>query len=489
MLVRPSEAGPELLFVLRPGSMRIFAGFHAFPGGALEPGDYSDLAAEISALTPEEAEQQMPTDAADLPAFGFFVCALREVFEEVGILYADDGEKPADLPASELRRARARLLEDESPFPEIVKSLGLRLATHRLRFHSRWTAPEALPVRFDARFFVAPARGEPDPYPAEVAAVDWKTPSQILALAEAGAVMLAPPTAATIGSLVRYPSSEALLDGGRSETQMSAPIERHSRLVRRLVAPNASLMTGPGTNTYIVGEGRVIVIDPGSMEPSHIDALVSAGKIATIVVTHGHADHFSGALELAQKTGAELAASPKFMRTGSAQAYRRRLSEGEFVEAGGARLLVMETPGHASDHICLWLEQEKALFSGDLVLGEGTTVISPPDGDLVEYLASLEKVAALEVERLYPGHFTPRDDAREWISWYVAHRKEREGQILAALGRGATTIPEIVELVYSTYPTALHPIAERSVLAHLLKLQSEEKVTERDGGYLLESSG
>lgn len=466
----------------RPRSMRAFGGFHAFPGGALDHQDYSDRTAGISTLGSGEAEARMAGAAGEYPALGFFVCALRELFEEVGILFVDDEEGPGAINRDELRRARHRLLSGDLNFPELLETLGLKLATHRLRFHTRWTAPEGMPVRFDARFFVAPAAGEPDPNPDEVDGIDWKTPSQIMALAEAGAVMLAPPTLATVGGLARFESAEALLSGSPPSESTIRKIERHSQLVRRLVAPNPSIMTGPGTNTYLVGTDRLVVIDPGSMEPSHLETVASAGRIETVVITHGHADHYSGALELAQKAGAEVAVPERFAAT-TRQGFRRRLTDGDYLEAEGARLRVLDTPGHASDHICLWLEEEKALFSGDLVLGEGTTVISPPDGNLIQYLASLEKVLALGPARLYPAHFDPRDDAVSWIGWYISHRREREEQILGALATSKRTIPEIVAEVYASYPESLHPIAERSVLAHLDKLQHEGRVTSTGGTY------
>lgn len=468
--------------MLRPRSMRVFGGFHAFPGGALHGDDYSEVALELSTLRPEEAEAQMGEEAGQFPALGFFVCALRELFEEVGILYADDNGRPADVSRDELRRARRRLLRGESSLPELVASMNLRLATHRLRFLARWIAPEGMPVRFDARFFVGPAAGDPDPNPDEVEGIDWKTPTQILALAEAGAIRLAPPTVATVGSLVRFASVEELLEGVPA-TVAAAKIVVHSGRVRRLVAPNPSIMTGPGTNTYLVGSRRLIIIDPGSMEEPHLGAIASAGEISTIVVTHGHVDHYSGALELAQRTGAQLAASERLRGTLARHAFGVPLSDGDTLEVEGCSLVVLDTPGHASDHICLWLEEEKALFSGDLVLGEGTSVISPPDGDLAAYLTSLERVLALRPRRLYPAHFDPRDDAEAWIAWYLEHRRERERQILSALAGGGRTIPEIVAQVYTNYPEALHAVAERSVLAHLIKLVSEGRVRETGGTY------
>jgi len=475
VLVRPGDSGAELLFVRRPDSMRFLGGFHAFPGGSLDPEDSSERAAALSRLSPEEAGEAIGDAAGDIPAIAFYVCALRELFEEVGLLYAYRSGAFAALQGEEVDVARSRLLSGEESFVQIAERLGVELATDRLRFLVRWLAPEALPIRFDARVFVALAAGDPQPDPGEVVAVDWFAPSQAMALAESGALMLAPPTVATVSMLARYSSVDEMLVGS-NEASETRP-RRHSPLVRRLVAPNASVMTGPGSNTYLVGTNDLIVIDPASMERGHLEAIAGAGPVREIVVTHGHPDHFSGALELAEATGAALAASHHFAKGASPELFGRRLADGDTVEVDSARLVVMETPGHASDHICLWLEQERALFSGDLILGEGTTVISPPDGNLADYLSSLEKVARLDAVRLYPGHFDPRDDAGEWIAWYISHRIERETQVLRALKSGAATIRHIVERVYEGYPPALHPVAERSVLAHLEKLEHEGRVT------------
>jgi glyoxylase-like metal-dependent hydrolase (beta-lactamase superfamily II)/8-oxo-dGTP pyrophosphatase MutT (NUDIX family) len=470
--VRRSDEGPELMFVRRPQTMRAFGGFHAFPGGVVDPDDHTEAAAALSTLGKDESAAMLGDAAGDLPAIGFLVCALRELFEETGILYARRDDQNVVLWGEEVSEERKRLLAGGAPFPEILEDLGVKLATHRLSFLARWIAPEALPIRFDVRVFVIEGEGEPVPEPSEVERVDWLTPSHALALAEGGELQLAPPTVATVGVLSRYNTVGAMLkaDGRQASSNY---MERHSPLVRRIVAPNSTVMTGPGTNTYLVGDGEVIAIDPGTLEGLHLYSVTSAATVREIVVTHGHPDHISGTLELAQSAGAGIVSSHKLLNRLPGA---RGVGEGDVIEIGGVRLTVLDTPGHSSDHICLWLEEEKALFSGDLILGEGTTVISPPDGNLTDYLASLQKVAALGAERIYPGHFAPRDDAQAWIDYYIAHRQEREEQILNALTDGKTKPDEIVAVVYSSYPSALHPIAERSVIAHLDKLIKEGRV-------------
>lgn len=240
-------------------------------------------------------------------------------------------------------------------------------------------------------------------------------------------------------------------------------------------------MTGPGTNTYLVGEGDFVVIDPGPADDRHIAAIVEAGagRIRYIVVTHTHADHAPGAAPLAAATGAVLlgfAASNGFAPEGT-------LADGDVVAAGGGRLRAVHTPGHASDHLCFVEENTNILFSGDHVMGGSTVVIAPPDGDMAAYLGSLRRVQDLDppVTAIAPGHGSLITDPAAVLDEYVEHRLAREASILAALVRlGRATAPELVEDVYTDVPPPLHPIAARSVWAHLRKLAAEGEVSSDD---------
>ncbi|MEO7803770.1 MAG: MBL fold metallo-hydrolase [Actinomycetota bacterium] len=468
VVTRPGADGrPELLFVKRPVTMRFLAGFHAFVGGAVHDEDSHPDAIARAGISLGDAAAAMGSAAGEYHPVSFFIAALRELFEEVGILFVKE-----HVTASILAEARRRLVGGETTFPEMLRDLGLQLDARRLRYHERWIAPEALPVRFDLRVFVADlaaAKGHLDPDPNEVERIDWLSCAQALTSTEMGAVMMAPPTTATVNSLARFESVHDLVTGTGTPLAEN-PVQRHSASVRRLVAPNPSMMTGPGTNVYIVGTTTLVIIDPGSMEPEHVRRLASLGDVSAVVLTHGHPDHLSGALDLAQAVDAPLMASARFWELSKLSQRGRRLSDGDMIEVEGIALRVLETPGHSSDHICLWDETQKSLFCGDLLLGQGTAVISPPDGNLVDYLGSLNKVLALEPKHLYPGHFSPRDDAEAWIVWYIEHRQERERQIVAAVDAGATTPTEIVAVVYKDVAEMLHPLAERSVLAHLIKL-------------------
>jgi glyoxylase-like metal-dependent hydrolase (beta-lactamase superfamily II) len=240
----------------------------------------------------------------------------------------------------------------------------------------------------------------------------------------------------------------------------------------RVLAPNPSVRTLEGTNTWIVGRDPAIVIDPGPDLPEHLDEVArAAGRITHVLVTHDHPDHAPGAPELARRAGARLGAA----RLAGAE----RLRHGEVVEAGAIRVRVVATPGHTPDHLAFFVPTEGALFTGDAVLGRGTSVIDPPEGDLLRYLSSLRALVELEPRTIYPGHGPVVLDARARLEDYLRHRQEREEQILAALGDVGSTIDAIVERIYEGYPPEARELARRTVLAHLLKLEAEGRVERR----------
>jgi glyoxylase-like metal-dependent hydrolase (beta-lactamase superfamily II) len=241
--------------------------------------------------------------------------------------------------------------------------------------------------------------------------------------------------------------------------------------VVRVLAPNPGSFTLEGTNTWILGTSPSVVIDPGPDDAGHILAVADeAEPVAAILLTHRHPDHAPGARRLAEATGAP------------AYAYRpeegeRRLGPGEVIEAGPMRVRAIHTPGHTPDHLCFVAEPDGLLFTGDTVLGRGTSVIDPPEGDMGAYMRSLETLRELEPAVIYPGHgpvvFTPKGK----LDHYLRHRTRREERILEAVARGRKTSAEIVPEVYAgEAPEAMYPVAARSVLAHLLKLEREGAV-------------
>lgn len=235
----------------------------------------------------------------------------------------------------------------------------------------------------------------------------------------------------------------------------------------RVLAPNPGLFTLEGTNSWIVGTAPSLVIDPGPDDDRHLEAVLEgAGTIGAILLTHHHPDHASGAARLARLSGAGVwAASPT--------SGEQLLGEGQVVESETVALRVVPAPGHSSDHVVFSHPGTRALFTGDAVLGRGTSVIDPPQGDLSAYLRSLERMVALDPEVLYPGHGPTVRPAVPRLKEYLEHRREREREVLRALRAGPATPGDIVPSIYGDHPEALYPAAARSVLAHLLKLEAE----------------
>jgi glyoxylase-like metal-dependent hydrolase (beta-lactamase superfamily II) len=243
----------------------------------------------------------------------------------------------------------------------------------------------------------------------------------------------------------------------------------------RVLAPNPGTFTLEGTNTWVVGEAPAVVIDPGPSIRAHLAEVARvAGTIAMVLVTHDHPDHAPGALTLARRVGAPLRA----WRLAGAE----RLRDGESIRVGDLEMIAIHTPGHTADHLAFHLPVERGLFTGDAVLGRGTSFIDPPDGDVTQYLRSLGRIQELRPRTLYPGHGPTVLRAAAKLQEYVDHRAEREEQILAALEDSPRTVGDIVGEVYATYPLEVHPLAERSVLAHLMKLQTEGRVERHGAG-------
>jgi len=240
--------------------------------------------------------------------------------------------------------------------------------------------------------------------------------------------------------------------------------------VFRVLAPNPGPFTLEGTNTWVVGRDPSAVIDPGPEDAQHGRAVAAAaGPVAAILVTHAHPDHAPGAAQLAEETGAPVLA----FRPEDGQ---ERLRDDEVVEIGGARLRCVRTPGHSADHVAFFEEDAGALFTGDAVLGRGTTVINPPEGDLTAYLRSLDRMRGLAPRTIYPGHGPTVFDGPAKLEEYVAHRAMREAQVLAAIENGHRRISEMVPVIYAEYPPELQELAARQVLAQLAKLDKEGRI-------------
>lgn len=271
-------------------------------------------------------------------------------------------------------------------------------------------------------------------------------------------------------------------------------VEQVHPKVRRLLAGNPSPFTYSGTQTYIVGAGEVAVVDPGPDLPEHVEAIVAATageRVVAIVCTHTHRDHSPASRPLAEATGAPIVGcAPLAIEDDGPRAdaafdfdYRpeRALADGERLQGAGWTLAAVATPGHTSNHLCLALEGEGLLFTGDHVMGWSTTVVSPPDGDMTDYMASLDKLLGRD-DRLYlPAHGPAVTKPHSHVRALIAHRQMREQQILAQLEAGEGRTAAIVAELYRDVDPRLHPAAERSVLAHLLDLERRGCAHPRQG--------
>jgi glyoxylase-like metal-dependent hydrolase (beta-lactamase superfamily II)/8-oxo-dGTP pyrophosphatase MutT (NUDIX family) len=523
LLLRDTGDGPQVLLTRRSANATFGPGAYVFPGGMLDARDASPLA---RGLTHARRDQ-------DDEILSYATAAVREAFEEVGILLAR-GRGDAASVAALARRLDRR--HDADLFGQIAAH-ELLLALDELHWLSRWITDGDLPKRFDARFFVArmPEHQEPVADESEQFEPTWVTPAEGLARHAEGGFDLMFPTLHTLRRLQRFGSVDDIIDHATGQPQVKASTSRggrrrgrierfgeedlafgelelispdgsnveHSldwqserivpllRHVHRLTAPNPGRMTGPGTNTYLVGApGDWLVIDPGPADEVHlarIAAFVGDG-LKTIVCTHAHPDHAPGARPLQQRTGAPVLGRPSGPDFDPAWTFRpdRTLGDGERLRVGDSTLRVLHTPGHAEHHVCLLLEEDGLLFSGDHILNGSTTVIDPPDGDMRAYVQSLERLAAEPFEFILPAHGHVIGRAKTEIARLIAHRMAREAKVVGALERlGGGTLDELVEFAYDDVDPVLYPVAKRSLLAHLLKLRDEGRAREDDGRWAL----
>jgi glyoxylase-like metal-dependent hydrolase (beta-lactamase superfamily II) len=267
--------------------------------------------------------------------------------------------------------------------------------------------------------------------------------------------------------------------------------DRLSPLIRRVIARNPSAFTFHGTGTYIVGEGEVAVIDPGPDDAAHVEAILDAVKgerVTHIVITHTHRDHSPAAAPLKAATGAKTYGfgphgsgrpdaehAGEDVEEGGDASFRPdvRVRDGDLIRGSGWTLEAVWTPGHTSNHLCYRLAEENVLFPGDHVMGWSTTIVSPPDGDMASYMASLRKLAARSEAAYWPTHGPSIPDPQAFVRALIAHREAREAQIVECLKAGVGRIPAMVERMYVEVDRRLHPAAARSVLAHLIHMVEE----------------
>lgn len=266
-------------------------------------------------------------------------------------------------------------------------------------------------------------------------------------------------------------------------------IEQITKNIRRITAPNPAPYTFKGTGTYIIGHDRVAVIDPGPDIPSHIDAIVASlgdEQISHILITHNHKDHSPAAKPLAAKCGAKIygldVSDQQHADVDAEEGIDKNyapdilLKDGEIINGANWTIEVIHTPGHLSNHICFAYHEEQSLFTGDHVMGWSTTIISPPDGNMAEYLASLEILRLRDDKIYYPTHGRPIENPKQFVTQLIGHRLRRDKEIIKAIAGGAHTIDEIVGIIYAMIDRKLYLAASRTIFAHLIRLVELGKV-------------
>jgi recombination protein RecT len=516
LLLRDTPQGLEVLMTRRSPSASFAPGAYVFPGGAIDEADAQ--AHDAAARRPRQSDLRL-TQA---------IAAIRESFEELGILLARhaDGRTAGAADVAALHR--------HQPFIPQIRALGLTLAADQVYELAHWITDRDLPRRFDVPFLVARMPADQSPVADETEQFEpaWVRPAEALARHEAGNFFMIFPTIRTLERLAKFATAEAVLQACAGEQPLwtccprggllngaevrfmehdmpygelalvspDGSIVHHLdwrtdepvpllRNVTRLTAPNAGVMTGPGTNSYIVGDPNTgyVVIDPGPNEAEHIARIwrAAGGDIRMIVCTHSHPDHSPGARPLQ----AMCASKPPILGLPSASTARphsefrpdRVLQDGESIalEGGGVRhsLKAIHTPGHAANHLCLVLLEDGLLFSGDHILNGSTTVVDPPDGDMTAYIDSLDLLTAAcqahAIEFILPAHGYVLGFAAQAIAHLKAHRLQREAKVLAAMqARPEGAIEEWVELAYDDVPPRMWPVAKRSLLAHVQRIES-----------------
>lgn len=529
LLLRDSEAGIEVLMTRRSDTASFAPGAYVFPGGHIDEAD--EAAKRIAARRPTQSGIQL-TQA---------ITAIREGFEELGVLLARHADgSPVRM---EDIASMDRSTTSPTSFALQCEERQLVLAADQVFSLAHWITDRDLPRRFDVPFLVArmPEGQVPMADESEQFEPCWVRPADALARHDAGSFFMIFPTVRTLQRLATYASVDAVLQACEPNNGVEKPLwtscpragllrgqearymetespygelalvcpdgqmlhaldwqsERPVPLlgnVQRLTAPNPGAMTGPGTNSYIVGDAVTgyLVIDPGPNDAEHIGRLWRAtqGDIRMIVCTHSHADHSPGAAPLQALCNETkppilgLSSAPT-ARSSARFAAERELQGGERLVLSGTTaegecvahtLRAIHTPGHAANHLCLVLEEDGLLFSGDHILNGSTTVIDPPDGDMNAYLDSLDKLdAACEaggIQFILPAHGYVIGSARTAIAQLKAHRLKREAKIASVMKKLPQGTPEDwLPLAYDDVPERMWPVAARSLAAHVARIR------------------
>jgi glyoxylase-like metal-dependent hydrolase (beta-lactamase superfamily II)/8-oxo-dGTP pyrophosphatase MutT (NUDIX family) len=484
LLFRQDAVGQRELLWLRRGPALEFGGFYAFPGGKVE-----------------QTDEGTPVVGASGEAAVLRATAARELFEEAGILAAHGADELSD---KLIRQERERLISQDTTFASICERHQLSILASTYVEAGRWITPEFMPLRFDTRFYMveAPVSQRPEILAAErspeAAELRFIGPEEALSQWRDGRALMHPPTynAFAAFALPEHLTLERLRNPPFVKDGISRRIEFQEGIV---LVPQRTPTLPPATHTncYLVGRTRQLIVDPGAADASELDQLyqvidslrAEGREPLAIALTHHHHDHVAGVPALARRYALPIWAHPQAAERLGPAGIRidRALADGEILDLGGLELTALHTPGHTRDHLCFLQAASGALLAGDLVSSVSTIVIDPPEGNMASYLESLGGLLHRGVHALYPAHGPVVADGPAKLRAYLEHRLEREEQILAALRRGLSTPRDIVPSVYIGTPESLYPFAERSVQAHLDKLEEEGKVAVRGSDYTIGS--
>lgn len=500
---RRTEAGRlEVFWVQRAETLPFMGGWHAFPGGGLSRRDQEvrveglpeglEDPEEITGL-PESLLEEGQTEPDLVP--GLLACALRELFEETGLLLAQeltprDKEGPVAT-LDELHEARDRLLAKEATLDQVADELGVTLDASRLVFAGRWLTPPLAPMRFDNRFFLLEwpehAALQPGILEGELVRGEWVEPGRAWRRWHDGDVLAAPPILHLLKVLAEDGPRQGLPRLRHPEEANLGPYRRVEFRPGVVMLPlqTATLPPATHTNAYLLGHGETVLVDPGTGDPEELGRLRAAlddwrnhqdRKITAIWLTHHHSDHVGAVAAMRDFLGV-----PVLTHAATARRLQERgipvdglLEDDQWITLGGnppMEVRVLHTPGHARGHLCFFDEQGGSLLAGDLVAGISTIVIDPPEGDMGDYLASLERLIRLQPRTLFPGHGPAIKNATAKLREYVEHRLWREKKVLAAWDHGLRRPEEMLPTVYDDAPKAAWPLAVRQIEAHLARLR------------------
>jgi len=490
ILLRPNADpnNPEVYLVKRSTKLAFLGGFQAFPGGQRETSD-----AEVRVENYSDQESAV-----------MISCAARELFEEVGVLLARGSQT---LTTGQLTSLFDDLESKRMSWPELLRHYGLHLDASDFTFVGRWVTPPFAPRRFDTWFFLAncPPKQDPRVTPdSELESGDWISARDAHAKWERSEMIAVPPVLHALGTLAGGLTSDLVERFLSAPEANRAPTRRIEFLPNYICFPVRTPTKPPATHTncyLIYSSTEILIVDPGSPYEDEqlalakcVSDLIGGGRTAReIVLTHVHPDHVAGVkalndhLETTQGARVAVAAHAATAESlKNAVSVDRFIKDGDLLELDGQpaiKLRALDTPGHARGHLCFHDERTGALISGDNVVGFGSVLIDPPEGNMRDYLASLERMRTLRnLSVLFGGHGPAIANPYEKIDEYLAHRRQREELILAAVREGAATPKEIVARAYTDVSPKAHAMAERAVLAHLEKLEADGMVaTDSDG--------